>query len=500
MPHHPPQTTIRASDSGMALVIVMFMTLVLSVMASSLAFVSKTETLSSYSYKTMSQARYAAESGLHSAANHLLWTYEPPGTPGAALPDPLADYDMSGAAVTFDGAAVVLSSDADADSNYPVDGVRTAFVAATQGSLALNAGRVTYAARATLRSMRQFEDEFTGQDVTLQTWEVTGIGRAGGEGGAEVEVTAIIERQESPVFKYAAFATDPGCDALRFGGGAIVDSYDSRLYSGVGTPDVDNFGGNVGTNGNMTGLGATTTVNGSLSTPRTGVGACNAAGVTALTTNGATVTQGILELGQAIAYPVPPALDPLPPTGNVNFNGGCGAGTAAFCSTAGGTISIDPALTGGTVTMADVRVQAGTELHLKAGTYVLNSISFSGNARITVDSPGEVVIKVAGVGKATPIDFTGGSITNDTYDPTALRFIYSGNAAIKLTGGASSAALVYAPNASASFAGGSDFYGAVVAKEITDMGGASIHYDRKLQNDALTAGNPMMGSFSWRTF
>jgi hypothetical protein len=448
----------------------------------------------------MSQARYAAESGLHSAANHLLWSYEAPGTPGAALPDPFIDYERSGPAVTFDGAVVVLSSDGDVDSNYPVDAVRAAFVAATQGTLALNAGQVTYAARARLLSMRQFEDEFSGADVTLQTWEVTGIGTAGGEGGAEVEVTAIIERQESPVFKYAAFATDPGCDALRFGGGAIVDSYDSRLYSGVGTPAVDNFGGNVGTNGNMTGLGNTTTVNGSLSTPRTGVGACSASGVTALTTNGATVTEGILELGQAIAYPVPPALDPLPPTGNVNFNGGCGAGTGAFCSNVSGTISIDPALTGGTVTMADVRVQAGTNLHLKAGTYVVNSISFSGNARITVDSPGEVIIKVAGVGVNTPIDFTGGAITNNTYDPTALKFIYSGDRNIKLTGGSSSAALVYAPNASAAFAGGGNFYGAVVANEITDIGGASIHYDRKLQNEALTAGNPMMGSFSWRTF
>ena len=66
-------------------------------MASSLAFVSRTETLSCYSYKTLSQARYAAESGLHSAANHLLWTYQPPDTPGAAIPDPLASYDMAGA-------------------------------------------------------------------------------------------------------------------------------------------------------------------------------------------------------------------------------------------------------------------------------------------------------------------------------------------------------------------------------------------------------------------
>jgi hypothetical protein len=496
-----PSTSTRLSaESGIALVIVMFMTLVLSVIASSLMFVASTETLSTYSYKSMSQARYAAESGLHSAVNYLLWTYQAPGTPGAAVADPLGNYVMTGATVTFNNNAVVLSSEDAVDSNYPIAPVRAAFVGATEGTLAVNSGAASYTARATLLSMRQITDEFSGVPVTLQTWEVTGTGRAGGTGAAEVEVTAIVERQENPVFKYAAFATDPGCDSLRFGGGAITDSYDSRLYPGVGTPATDPFGGNVGTNGNMTGLGATTTVKGSLSTPRSGVGNCSAANVTAFSTNGATITEGILELPQEVPYPVPAPLNPLPPTGNVNFNGGCGAGTAAFCSTAGGVVRIDPSLTGGSVTLADVRVQAGTDLHLKAGTYIMNSISFSGNARITVDSPGTVIIKIAGVDKATPIDFTGGAITNNSYDPSTLKFIYGGTGNIKMTGGSASAALVYAPNASASIAGGSDFYGALVAKEITDMGGASIHYDRKLQTEALTAGNPMMGSFSWKTF
>lgn len=502
--------TTRSSESGIALVIAMFMTLVLSVIASSLMFVSKTETVSSYSYKTMSQARYAAESGLHSAANHLLWKYQVPDTPGAPVPDPIGAYDITGNVVRWNGQPVVLSSDP-AASNYPIAEVVNAFATEmATNTLAVNPGNATFTTEARLVSMRQFPDAFTNLPVTLQTWEITGRGRAGGLNAADVEVTAIIERQDNPTFKYAAFATDPGCDALRFGGGAIVDSYDSSAYAGGGPPATDNYGGNVGTNGNMTGLGNTTTVKGSLSTPRSGVGNCTAANVTAFSTNGATVTGGILELGQAVAYPTPPVLNPLPPTGNVDFNGGCGSGTTAFCTTATVPnapllITLDPTLapvpgTVDTVRLGDVRIQAGTNLHLKAGTYEINSLVLTGNSTLTVDPPGEVIIKVAGVGEDTPINFTGGSISNNSYDPSTLQIRYSGTGNVKMTGGTSSAALVYAPNASASLTGGANFYGAVVAKEITDMGGAAIHYDRQLQKLALTAGNPMMGSFTWKTF
>jgi hypothetical protein len=59
---------------------------------------------------------------------------------------------------------------------------------------------------------------------------------------------------------------------------------------------------------------------------------------------------------------------------------------------------------------------------------------------------------------------------------------------------------VYAPNSSASFGGGGDFYGAVVAGKITDMGGAFIHYDRNLDKEGLTAGNPTLSAFTWRSF
>ena len=84
----------------MALPLALFMVLLLSVVGSSMMFLSRTETLSSFNYKTLSQARYAAESGVQSATNHLLYTYIPAGTNGA---DPLATLVVDVAPPAYTG-------------------------------------------------------------------------------------------------------------------------------------------------------------------------------------------------------------------------------------------------------------------------------------------------------------------------------------------------------------------------------------------------------------
>ncbi len=129
--------TTRSGERGIALVAALFMTLILSLIGSSLMFVARTETLSSLNYKTMSQGRYGAESGVHVAANHLMFAYVPPGSAA----DPINAYDMTVTPVRLvaNGQPVVLSSIADVASNYPVAAVRDAFAAATQGALDVQA-------------------------------------------------------------------------------------------------------------------------------------------------------------------------------------------------------------------------------------------------------------------------------------------------------------------------------------------------------------------------
>lgn len=500
MTNHSRQA--RNSEQGMAIILALFMMLAMTVLGTSLMFVSKTETLSSHNYRLMSQARYGAESGIHTAANYLLSGAYSAAAPGmAASGDPMANYVTTVSPVTYNGAPVVLSWDATA-SNYPITAVKTAFAAAAQGTLDVKDAPVTYKAHATLKSMRQISDAFTGSLITLQTWDVTAEGSITGARNATVEVSSLIERQTTPVYAYAAFATDNGCAALSFAGGATTNSYDSQAALSSGVPVVGNYGGNVGSNGNLTEVGNTTVVQGSLSTPRQGVGACTANNVTAQTTSGgATVSGGLNQLSQNVTYPTPPAPNPLPPTTATDFKKttGCPSGYGSVCANSTNGATITPASASSIVTMGNVAVNAGAVLQLNAGIYVMNSLTMNGNSTIKINS-GPVVIKVAGVGQSTPITITGQGLVNSTFRPSDLQFIYGGTGEVKLAGGDTTAGLFYAPNATANITGGADLYGAIVVKQLTEAGGAAIHYDRRLQNDALTAGNYMLSAFTWKSY
>ena len=57
----------RSDEKGIALVFTLFLMAALSALAVSLMFLSQTETSSTRNYRTMSQARYAGEAGVHRA-------------------------------------------------------------------------------------------------------------------------------------------------------------------------------------------------------------------------------------------------------------------------------------------------------------------------------------------------------------------------------------------------------------------------------------------------
>ena len=62
---------MKRNEQGIALVITLFLMASLSALAVSLMFLSQTETAGTRNYRTMSQARYAAEGGVHRAINYL---------------------------------------------------------------------------------------------------------------------------------------------------------------------------------------------------------------------------------------------------------------------------------------------------------------------------------------------------------------------------------------------------------------------------------------------
>ena len=483
------------NDEGIALVLALLLMMALSVVGASLMFLAQTETYSSLNYRLMSQARYGAESGVHKAANYLLNSYATPGT----VADPLANYNFTVSPVTYNGAPVVLSGLTGVASNYPVAAVRTAFSTAVQGTL--QAGNaVQYGAYATLLSMRQVEAYGTGVTSVVQTWQITADGTITGARTAVVEVAAVMERQVVPTLTFGVFATNNQCGAINWGGASTSDSYDSTNMTMVsGHPASDLWGGNVGTNGNLTATG-NATVYGSLSTPRTGVGHCTAGAVSGLTENGqAQVTGGMNQLPQALTYPTPALPNPLPPVGTVSLAGSASCADtglpAAKCTSTPGVVTLIPGAT--SISLGDVNLTGGSILHLTAGTYNLNSITLAGNSSLVIDS-GPVIMNVVGAGQTNPIDFTGGVVSNSSFDPTKFQILYAGTNNVKLEGGTATSAMVFVPNASVSISGGSDFYGAILGKAVTDTGGTHFHYDRSLQNNFMTLGNYMLSSFTWK--
>jgi len=486
---------VRDGERGTALVISLLLMMTLSLLGASMMFLAQTETASSISYRLMTQARYGAESGVHSAANYLLNTYTLPGDAG----DPLANYDLTVSPVTYNNQPVVLSSNPDVASNYPVAAVQAAFSNAVHGTLFDGPSNVQYTATATLISMIPISS-YGGVSTVVQTWRIAGDGTVTGVHPASVQVTSVLERQIVPALSAAAFAMGTGCGALSFGGNEVIDSYNSSGMTLVGgVPVTQSYGGNVGTNGNLT-LSGSATVDGSLSTPRTGVGNCQDGDVNALTENGqVSVTAGVVQLPQSVSLPAPVAPSPTPPTTSISFTKNSGCAGAGSCSSSGPDIT----LTGGTaaapLVLGDVSVSTQGVLHLTAGYYNFNSITVGSQSSIVVDS-GPIVLNIAGQNQSTPIDFSGGSMINASLDPAKFQVLYAGTGTIKLTGGASNAMVIYAPNAKALFpASNSTFYGSILASTVS-ANGAQIHYDRNLSKEFFTAGPSMLTSFSWKKY
>jgi hypothetical protein len=518
-------------ERGIALVLALFLMTALSVLGASLMFLAQTETYSSMNYRMMSQARYAGESAVQKAANFLLDPnqYTPPTTAQLAA----YNYAVSPVTLVSNNLPVVLSATTSIASNYAAGEVTpggvpvtTAFNTAGQGSLTAANAAITYNASATLIAMQTFTS-YGGGPVVVQTWQITGDGTLSGSRRATIEVSATIQTPKVPANSYAAFGTDSGCGALTFGGNVKTDSYNPAGLVGGAAPTLEDEGGDVGTNGNLT-ISGHVDVNGNLVTPRTGVGACvdGGAQVTALTESGAAEVSGsVIKLPTAVNYPTPtiPAPSVLP---EVSLSsGGVEAVTCALfgltpvtqCTVVGNTITING--NGATLSLPSLSTTAHVDIVLVASNpaaqYNFNSVSLGGGSSIGVSATSSsqtVVVDVVGKNPDgsvidTPIDFTGGTYaavtgcaTCSAYDAAMLQFVYGGDGDIILSGNSSAAAVFYAPNAAVTFHGTADLYGSVLAKTIDDNSGASIHYDSNLQGNLWMAGSPVIGTFTWKRY
>jgi hypothetical protein len=324
---------------------------------------------------------------------------------------------------------------------------------------------------------------------------------------------------------------------------------------------MNNTDGDVGTNGNLD-IQGHVDVMGNLSSPITGVGSCvnnNGVASKAMTQNGSATVEGgaPLELPQTINLPTPktPALTPF------STPVGLGSGTVANaclylngyttpfpvgatplpgCSVSGNTVTLSSPpvgplgqpLTLPPLTLSDsvnvvLTATPGLPGTVTSAEYDFSSITLTGQSSLAVntDAPTHSVAAYL-TGKnsnntdiPTVMDFQGGAAASDAtfgavqgcqacspYDASLLGFYYGGTGAISMVGNSSAAATVYAPNAAATFSGTSDLYGSIVSKTLFIDGGGggpngiSINFDQSLSGTGVTAGAPMLASFSWKKY
>ncbi|MDA2927266.1 hypothetical protein MYX78_08550 [Acidobacteria bacterium AH-259-G07] len=458
-------TKKRRQERGIALIFALLVLLGLSTLAASITFVAQTETWSSYNYKLLTQARYLASAGEQRTINWLTYTYTPP--------TDLSSYDTTKQPVEYDGDPVLLTAIDGESPNYPDSTVQNSFYAALHDQpLAATGVQGTYSANATLLRIELVSNALASQSSVSATWQITSQGEISGVRTATVQVVTTVERGGEPIFQYAVFGSGSGCDVVSFGGGGLVDSFDSS--QGTYSATVDTTDGDVGSNGNIYFSG--TVVNGTLSTPLSLTeGNCLDASPNGISLGGgAVVTEGYEQMDEPWSLPNPPPVNPTPPTSDLDCRKDLPEGPPDHFTLA------PPGEYG------NIKCGGGKFLHLQAGTYNINSIQLGGGAWLVVDS-GPIVINVAGngiTGSNKAVDFGGGSIANEIANlagvPSDLLFVYGGSQPLEFSGGSGAYGLIYAPNAEVSIGGGGHWYGAIVANTLDNGGGSSIHYDRSL--------------------
>lgn len=117
----------------------------------------------------------------------------------------------------------------------------------------------------------------------------------------------------------------------------------------------------------------------------------------------------------------------------------------------------------------------GGTVVLKSGVYVFNSLRVAGGAKLSFEGTEPAIIYVI-----EELDMSNGTFQNTSMIPKNIAFLLGENSKASLTGGSQAYLTVYGPDADITMAGGTDFYGALVGRNVNVSGGARIHYDLDL--------------------
>jgi Tfp pilus assembly protein PilX len=453
----------RKKQQGVSLIIALFLLLLLSALAALITVATNTEVLATSNYRMMMQSRYAAEAGVQKALNWFTYNYTPPSS--------YTTYGTNKNPVVYPSTAttaVSLSAISGATSNYPDSAVSSSFSTALSGqtltSLGMSAG---YAVSAKL--LRVNNDPTTGN--TVETWQVLSTGSTT-NGNSRLQLTAELQKAHgTALFTYAAFTTSPACGGFYMDSGVITDSY-STASGGTYAGTHVNTGGNIGSNGSIS--GGSDTIYGNVVSAKIGTGTPCTQGDPGISGAGNSI-QSMSRL--TVPTPVIPA-QPLPITSYALSNQILAPGNYGNLTSGGSAHTV----------------------HLTTGTYNFNSLVTSDGLTIVLDST-PVTINFWGTG-VTDIVNTGGPLTiNNGGKPADCLIQYAGSGTFLTNDKFGGAFAMDMPNASANIDSSSTpIYGALIFATLSTRGGSVIHYDNNLKNNFNTASVTQLVGYSWSKF
>jgi hypothetical protein len=295
----------------------------------------------------------------------------------------------------------------------------------------------------------------TSANPSVQTF-ATNPTQAPAAGGSPINITPQINVQSPPPgLSFAVYATWTGCGALSFFGGAYTDSFNSSLGSYSQTKQLAN--GNVGVSGNIDLVGPAV-INGAISTLSPTVGICTqqgqngAPGITLW--GNAQATGGYMQMALSPSFPSPAAAT---------------AGTQNYDFSADG--SLPPG------NYNNIIVSGHHTLTLSPGAYDIDSITLGEQSVLSVSPPGQVIVNVAGNQTIAPVVFEAGSTVNGAGSAGNFELVYGGSKPIFLSLGVMCYARLYAPNSLVILSAGSQWFGAMVVRNLLAWNGSAIHYD-----------------------
>lgn len=137
-----------------------------------------------------------------------------------------------------------------------------------------------------------------------------------------------------------------------------------------------------------------------------------------------------------------------------------------------------------------VSIGNGGSLTLKAGVYVVNSLSIGGGADIQLAGDGPVQIYVA---KSFSLG-NGADVSDSKVSPSLLQINMAEGSSYEQQGGTQLSGVVYGPNATATLSNGSTIFGSLSGASVKISGASRVHYDESLSEYSLSGGSSASGN------